>query len=136
MKIYHLTSVSFVGYVEFIFTDDELLHKMEIHAELSNQQQVYLLKRMPREILELDALKSDTAQIIEVKQEVNFEMFWNHYDDKINSSKKKAQWQWNKLTSADRYRAYRFISKYFSSIPTGTRKKFATTYLSDELLNN
>ena len=136
MKIFHLTSISFVGYVEFIFTDEDLLSKMEIHAELSQSQQVYLLKHMPREILELEKLKSDTAQITEVKQEVNFDMFWNHYDDKINSSRKKAERQWDKMTSADRYKAYRFISKYFSSIPTGTRKKYATTYLSDELWNN
>ena len=136
MKIFHLTSVSFVGYVEFIFTDDDLLHKMDIHAELSNAQQVYLLKHMPRETLELDNLKSDTAQIVEVKQEVNFSMFWDRYDDKLNSSKKKAEKQWNKMSSADQYRAFRFIGKYFSNIPTGTRKKYATTYLSDELWNN
>ena len=136
MKIYHLTSVSFVGYVEFIFTDEDLLSKMEIHADLSQQQQVYLLKHMPREITELEKLKSDTAQITEIQQEVNFKMFWNRYDDKLNSSLKKTEQKWNKMSPDNQYKAFRYISKYFSNIPVGTRKKYATTYLSDELWNN
>lgn len=136
MKIYQLTSPAFDGYVEFVYNDAGLLDKMSIHANLSERQQVYLLKNMPRELIELDKLKSSTVTITEIKQEVTFEMFWEKYDDRVNSSKKRTMAKWGKMTPADRARAFWFIAKYFASIPSGTRKKFAETYLNAELWNN
>lgn len=136
MKIYQLTSPAIDGYVEFVYNDAGLLDKMSIHAHLSERQQVYLLKNMPREIIELDKLKSSTVTITEIKQEVTFEMFWEKYDDRVNSSKKRTMSKWDKMSPADRARAFWFIAKYFASIPQGTRKKFAETYLNAELWNN
>jgi len=136
MKIFQFTSTAFTGYVEFAFNDKGLLDKMSIHAQLSEPQQVYLLKNMPREIIELDKLKSSTVTITEIKQEVTFAMFWEKYDDRVNSSKKRTMARWDKMSPADRARAFWFIAKYFASIPAGTRKKFAETYLNAELWNN
>lgn len=136
MKIFHLTSTAFSGHVEFHFNDNTLLDKMEIHADLSEKQQVFLLQNMPREITELDRLKSPMATITEVKHEVTFEMFWEKYDDKVNSSKKRTLQKWEKMTPADRTRAFWFIPKYIGALPQGTRKKFAETYLNAELWNN
>jgi hypothetical protein len=136
MKIFHLTSTTFNGHIEFHFNDNTLLEKMEIHAELSENQQIYLLKNMPRELPELYRLKSPTVTITEVKHEVTFEMFWEKYDDRVNSSKKRTFQKWEKMTAADRARAYWFIPKYFGALPQGTRKKFAETYLNAELWNN
>lgn len=136
MRTFHLTSTAFTGYVEFRFNQIGLLENMHIHADLTEKQQIFLLQNMPREVAELDRLKSPMATITEVKQEVTFEMFWERYDDKANSSKKRAIQKWNKMTPADRARAYWFIGKYFGSIPQGTRKKFAETYLNAELWNN
>jgi hypothetical protein len=136
MRIYHVTSIAWTGYIEFIFNDNNLLDKMETHADLSEGQQVFFLKNLPREILELEKLKTDNVTITEVNEEVTFDMFWNRYDDKINSSRKRTLQKWNKMTPADRSRAFRYIPRYFSHVPQGTRKKFAETYLNAELWNN
>ena len=136
MKVFHMTSVTFTGYIEFAFNDNSLLEKYQISAELSERQQIYLLKNMPRELPELDNLKSSTVTITEINQEVTFDMFWNRYDEKIRSSKKKALSGWNKMSKANQVRAFRFISKYESNILPGTAKKYAETYLNAELWAN
>lgn len=136
MKIYHLTSVKFTGYIEFQFNDNELLEKYQIYADLAENQQVYLLKNIPRETLELDKLKSEFVTITEINQDVTFDMFWTRYDEKIRSSKKKTIARWNKMSPGEQIRAYRFISKYESNILPGTAKKYAETYLNTELWAN
>jgi hypothetical protein len=109
---------------------------MENHAELNESQQRFLLEHMPREIAELNLLKTPNTTITEIKQEVNFEMFWQHYDDKLTSSKRKTLKRWNQMHAADQVRAYNYVTKYFNSIPPGTRKKYAETYLNAELWAN
>jgi hypothetical protein len=137
MKIIHLTSTSFAGYIEYIFGDNDLLEKMEVHATLSEKQQVFLLKNMPREIPELEKLRSANVTLTEMNAAVpTFEMFWNRYDDKINSSRKRTERKWYSMSPANKGRAYNFILRYFANIPAGTRKKYAETYLNDELWNN
>ena len=136
MKIFHLTSTAFTGYIEFVFNDNSLLEKYEIVADLSEKQQVYLLKNMPMEIIELDKLKSSTVTLTEMNQEINFDIFWTRYDEKIRSSKKKALAKWNKMSAGEQTRAFRFITKYESNILPGTYKKYAETYLNAELWNN
>lgn len=136
MRIFQLTSTSFAGYVEFQYGDNDLLEKMGIHADLTERQQVYLLKNTPREIPELDKMKSPTVTITEIKGEVTFEMFWDRYGEKVRSSKKKALAGWNKMNKANQARAFRFISKYESNILPGTAKKYAETYLNAELWAN
>lgn len=136
MQTFHVTSVTFTGYIELLFNDLGLLTKYEIHADLNERQQIYLLKNMPREIVEIDKLKTSNVTITEIKQEITFDMFWDKYDDKVNSSRKRALAKWNKITPSDRARAFWFVAKYLSSIPSGTRKKFAETYLNAELWNN
>jgi hypothetical protein len=136
MRIFHVTSIAWTGYIEFIFNDNELLDKMEIHADLSEGQQTFFLKKMPREVLELNNLKTSNVSITEVKEDISFERFWNKYDDKLNSSKKRAEQKWNKMIVAEQIKAYNYILRYFANIPQGTRKKYAETYLNAELWNN
>ncbi len=136
MKIFHLTSIAWTGYIEFVFNDNCLLDKWENHAELSMGQHEYLVTHLPLEIAQLDKVKTEFTTITEVKQDITFDMFWLRYDDKINSSRKKTLQKWNKMTPVDQARAYRFVPRYFGNIPPGTRKKYATTYLNDELWNN
>jgi len=136
MRTFHLTSLAFDGYVEFVFSENGLLERYEIHANLSEKQQVYILKHLPREIRELDNFKSETATITEVTMDVTFDQFWNRYDEKIRSSKKKTMARWNKMSKGEQNRAYRFIPKYESNILPGTAKKYAETYLTAELWAN
>jgi len=135
---YILTSDKFKGEVLFEFTD-LILSKYETSgAELSEQQMIYTAKHIPRELAEaIDWFaRSKSAKFTEIKQEITFDMFWIRYDDKVNSSKKKTEIKWNKMRISERIKAFEYIPAYFRSIPYGTRKKYAETYLNAELWNN
>jgi hypothetical protein len=81
--------------------------------------------------------KNPRFSAVEVPEEITFDMFWNRYDDKIYSSKKRSEAQWNRMSKANRCTAYNYIPRYFSKLPEWqTRKKTAEKYLSDELWNN
>lgn len=139
MKTYSLTSVAFEGEVTFEFDENGLLQRFDMsQANLSEQQQITVLKRLPRELAEMQRVlgKSDTAKLTEIDTEVSFDAFWNRYDEKIRSSKKKAFKIWNRLGKADRFKAFRYIQKYEQSLYAGTAKKYAETYLNSELWNN
>jgi hypothetical protein len=134
-----LTSSAFDGEVVFDYNENGLLEKYDISsASLSESQQVWILKRLPRELAELERVitSTETAKLTEVKQDITFEMFWNRYDEKDRSSKKRALAKWNKMSKAQQAKAYYHIQKYFNSIPVGVAKKYAETYLNAELWNN
>lgn len=133
-----LTSEKFKGEVLFEFTD-LLLSKYDTSgAELSDEQMYFLAKMLPRELAEINNVlgSSQSAKLIEIKQEITFEMFWKKYDDKVNSSRKRTLTKWNKMSKNEQLKAYNYIQKYFASVPYGTRKKYAETYLNAELWNN
>lgn len=139
MKHYQLTSDAFTGAVDFYFNNDGLLSRFDTEeATLSIEQSTWLLKHLPRELSELSKVleKSTTAKLTEVKREVTFQMFWDRYDDKVISSKKKTEAKWARMSKSQQIRAYDFIQKYFLNLPTNTRKKYAETYLNNELWNN
>ena len=133
-----LKSEKFEGEVVFIFTNAILSGYDTSNAELSEEQLLYLAKKIP--ICTQDVLKlynsSKTATLHEVHQEISFEQFWKRYDDKSNSSKKNTERKWNKMSITEKLKAFDYIPAYFRSIPYGTRKKFAETYLNAELWNN
>ena len=65
-----------------------------------------------------------------------FNDFWAAYFKgryKDNSSKKKSEARWNKMSEGTQLAAYNYISRYFSQIPSGTQPKLAETYLSSEV---
>jgi hypothetical protein len=136
MKIYHLTSAAWNGYIELVFNDNQLLDGWSNQAELSQDQHRYLIKNLPGDISELSKLQTPHTTITEVPWEVSFDSFWNKYDDKVISSKHKCKMIWSRLTPVDRMKSYSYIQKYFNAIPMGTRKKNAETYLRSFLWNN
>lgn len=139
MTKYSLTSVAFDGEVIFTFNDSGLLESFDTAgADLSETQQVWILKQLPRELAEIKRVigTSDSAKLTELKQEITFDMFWIRFDEKIRSSKKKSLAKWNRLSKTDRVKAFYFISKYEMSIPNGVAKKYAESYLNAELWNN
>ena len=139
MKIFHITSTRFEGHVELKFNDDDRFGGIDFtESSVTMEQQKMLLQKVPADVNALgmyDKYK-DSITVTEITQNITFEMFWGKYDDKINSSKKKTQAKWNKMSAAEQAKAYRYIVKYFASIPSGTRKKYAETYLNAELWNN
>ncbi len=139
MKHYQLTSTLFIGAVDLYFSDSGILQKFDCTgAELSEKNQLWILRQMPSSLDKIQLLigNSTTAKINEVTQTINFDMFWDKYDDKLSSSKKKSLLKWNKMPEAERLKAFNFIGRYFNSIASGTRKKYVETYLNAELWNN
>lgn len=139
MVVYSLTSVAFEGEVLFTFNDSGLLESFDISgAELSKKQHLWILKELPRELCEIKRVmgSSVSASMTELKKEITFEMFWQRYNEKIKSSKKKSLAKWNRMVKTDRAKAFYFISKYEMNIPNGVAKKYAESYLNAELWNN
>ncbi len=134
---YHITSTSWAGYIELEFNSIGLMIRSDItQAVLNEAQQIWFLKNC-RELSELQRVIIGTsATLTEVKLEVTFDLFWNRYDEKIRSSKKKALTTWNRLRKDDQVKAYQYIKKYEQSISPGVAKKYAETYLNAELWNN
>lgn len=135
--IYHITSTSWTGYIELEFNSIGLMIRSDItQAVLNEDQQIWFLRNC-RELSELQrVIKGTTATMTEVKQEVTFDLFWNRYDEKIRSSKKKALTTWNRLRKDDQVKAFNYIKKYEGSMAPGVAKKYAETYLNAELWNN
>jgi hypothetical protein len=139
MSLYSLTSTAFDGEVLFEFNEAGILQKFDTGAaQLSEQQQLWILKKMPKHLAHVKMIlgDSETATLTELKQDVTFEMFWNRYNEKVRSSKKKAERIWNRLTKTNQVKAFRGIVAYERNIPGGVSKKYAETYLGAELWNN
>lgn len=136
MDKYILSSEIFKGDV-IITVEGDRLQADFTSSSVSVDQQRYILKRMSEGIKAmLEHFNTPPTDCKMVKMVVDFEMFWNKYDDKIASSKKRAKAKWDKMSESERTGAYNYIQKYYNSIPYGTRKKYAETYLNAELWNN
>lgn len=139
MRKYLLTSPKWEGEIEVVYNDFNLMVSIDIsRADLAEKQQIYFLRDLPRELAELERLKqkSPSLVVIEVPQEITFEMFWNRYDDKVRSSRKRTEKAWSRLAKADQVKAYMYIQRYRQSLYAGTNPKYAETYLNAELWNN
>lgn len=135
-KTYIMTSPTFDGEVVFNFQYNVLVGYDTTAANLSVEQITYLGKYLPKNLDEIAVFLSKSPTIEFKCMELTFDMFWNRYDEKELSSKKKAHAKWDKMSKTEQQKAYRFIGTYFSRIPYGVRKKYAETYLNSELWNN
>ena len=81
-----------------------------------------------------NAISQDTKL---VELQATFDAFWNRYDHKDTSSKIRTEKKWNKMSKVEQQRAYNHVPKYFAKISQDrTAKKYAETYLNDQLWNN
>lgn len=138
MRKFELTSPAFEGCVTYGFDDttDRLvmvdMSSVPLSAELWN----CIWSNLPATSKAIGKVKGRTGVITELVEDITFDMFWQRYDDKARSSKVKTQRAWDKMPEREQVKAYQFIPRYFQSIPPGVCKKYATTYLSDQLWNN
>lgn len=138
MRKFELTSPAFEGCVTYGFDDttDRLvmvdMSSVPLSAELWN----CIWSNLPATSKAMGKVKGRTGVITELVENITFDMFWQRYDDKARSSKVKTQRAWDKMPEREQVKAYQFIPRYFESIPPGVCKKYATTYLSDQLWNN
>lgn len=140
MKRYSITSEKFAGEITAAFDDRRELVGLDMSgAEMTVKQKNWLLAHKPsteEKLFEMQRQSKWMKITLIPESIVSFEMFWQRYDDKLNSSKKRTKQKWDKMSKSEKQKAYNFINRYFSSIPQGTRKKYAETYLNAELWNN
>jgi len=139
MKKLSFTSGAFTGEVILTFNDLGLLVSYDaLNAQLTPDQQKWFLQKLPSDLSEVERVLagSPTARLTEIADNITFDMFWNRYNEKVRSSRKKALLKWQRMSESDRTKAYYFIQKYEMNIPLSVAKKYAETYLNAELWNN
>ena len=136
MSKYLLTIPNYEGSVVFTYDNGNRLTGILFDGNFPDNVKAAMLKTLPLTPDRLEVTKGRTGVLAEIEEKVTFEMFWNRYNDKARSSKVKTERVWNRMTETERSKAYRFISRYKTSIPQGVCMKYATTYLNDQLWNN
>lgn len=138
MKKYELESPLFEGSVCFGFDEEslQLVYVDMSRAALNEEQWKVIWENLPSTPTMLNKVKGRTGVITEIEENITFEMFWKRYDDRSRSSKVKTERVWKKMSIEEQNKAYKYIGKYEQSIPYGVCKKYATTYLNDQLWNN
>lgn len=138
MKKFELTIPAFEGKVTYGFDDSTDYLVMIDMSSLSFSPELwrFLWKKLPATSRDVFAMKGQTGVITEIVENITFDMFWQRYNDKARSSKVKTERVWSRMNRTEQVKAYQFIPRYFESIPQGVCKKYATTYLNDQLWNN
>jgi hypothetical protein len=143
IRKYVYTSKHFVGEVLLWYNNEspELLVMFDISkAEVTREQHIAFLQSFPRSLEELKTLVAKdytNRKIVEYFDEVTFEQFWERYNHKTLSHKKKSLIIWNKMSKASQQRAIDFIPKYEYNIRVSNiSKKHAETYLNSEIWDN
>lgn len=137
MKSIIMTSHKIDGHISFNYNEAGIIEQLEISGTLTDKQYVWLFSRFPWQYDQLPAFsrQAPDAVFTETEREITFQMFWDRYNDKVRSSKKKTKDKWDKMSKAEQVKAYLFIPIYFRT-KGSAEKKYATTYLEAELWNN
>jgi hypothetical protein len=144
MRKYIMTSKLWEGEITYVYSNKGYLMTSDFSAaRFTIEQYLSCAKETVIYITDCDfdkwkrimETKLNTT-IIEVKETLTFADFWAAYfknRHKDNSSKKKAEIRWNRMTEAQRQAACNHIRKYMANIPNGTVPKLAETYLNSEV---
>jgi hypothetical protein len=140
MKTYILTSEKFTGEIEFRYSESGLLAGYDNRAGFTVSQHRWLLQHLPVAADALQGLAGIVGgRITEMKVELTFERFWKQYfagRPKDNSSRKRAEARWNRMSKSEQAKAYAYIDAYLGKVAYGTQPKHAETFLNSELWNN
>ena len=135
MRVFEITSTKYTGKVTVKFNDQDCFAGIDFsEADVTVAQVKWFLMRIPANSHAMGIFPE--GMVAEVLESIDFTAFWNRYDDKARSSRIKTDRVWNRMSRAEKVKAYNFVPKYFRSIPGGVMKKYATTYLNDQLWNN
>lgn len=94
----------------------------------------------PNFVNKLVKTKKQTNTVIENEDEIvnenkiEFNVFWNAYDKKVDL--KKCEGKWNKLNLETQNKILEFIPKYKLAYPDKTYRKDPSTFLNNESWNN
>lgn len=114
--------------------EDEYLYGFKINASgLETNQIRAILTRLP---LTRDMLSKVTtnasAKIVEVKEDITFDEFWDAYDHKVGN-KSRAMKLFNGLSEGEKQAALTFIPKYNRFVnEKRINKLYAETYLNQK----
>ncbi len=135
MRVFEITSTKFTGKVIVKFNEQDCFAGIDFsEADISFEQVKWFLKKLPANSRSMGMYAG--LDVSEVRETIDFAAFWNLYNDKARSSRVKTERVWNRMSRAEQVKAYNYVPKYFQSIPGGVMKKYATTYLNDQLWNN
>lgn len=135
MRVFEITSTKYAGRVTIKFNNQDCFAGIDFsEADVTVGQVQWFMKRIPANSHAMGIFPE--GMVTEVLESIDFNAFWNRYDDKARSSRIKTERVWNRMSRAEQMKAYNFVPKYFRSIPGGVMKKYATTYLNDQLWNN
>lgn len=134
MRVFEISCDKFTGAVVVKFNDEGHFCAIDFSGSgVSEKQMEWFLGRLPRTV---DDLKLYRFTVAEILDSVTFEAFWDKYDDKARSSKVKTKRVWDKMSRTEQVKAYNYIDRYVRNIPPTVCKKYATTYLNDQMWNN
>jgi hypothetical protein len=141
MKKLLLTSPKFDGEICVLYDTEGKLALVDLQgAECSEKQIDYLIRMIPAKYVSskemLASLESKTLRMIEADYEVGFEMFWTEYDQKNN--KQRCIKLWDRLSEADKVKAFVGIKKYKRHLQLNVWKNQADpdTYLRNRYWEN
>jgi hypothetical protein len=131
IRIYQYYSNGFQSEVKLSFLNGSL-HQVEV----SDPKEVEGVSRGYFFMTErgfIESCRNNKIQVIEIKREVTFEMFWERYNYKA-SGRIPALKAWEKLTEQERISAYDYIPFYEAHLKLSrTAKKYASTYLNSKI---
>lgn len=140
MKKLLLTSSAFSGQIQVVYYQNQLVLFDCQNAELSTEQVEYLKKRVPVLFNTLNdfvkAFNSTKLMVIEEQFCISFDEFWSKYAMKRN--RERCIKLWEKLSQADKVKAYAGVSVYKNYLQKNTWRSMAEpeTYLRNKYWND
>lgn len=137
-RLFHVTTAkSPDGVVYGYDVADGTLAGLRIKSSLSEDSLNFVLTNI-KPTLETFLKWAETVKglmVVELAQQITFEMFWNKYNDKARSSKKRSEKLWKKLPEEEQVKAHYYIETYNRN-RGNAEKKYCETYLTAEQWNN
>ena len=137
MRQFNVTTPKSTTGIVFTYTDSGLFMGILINETMEKEALEYVVKsiRLTLDEFFVWAKTIKHIEVVELQQNISFDMFWDLYNDKARSSRKKSQLVWNRLAEPDRIKAYYHYPRY-NKHRGNAEKKYCETYLNAELWNN
>lgn len=131
------TSELFNGFIAWDFNSDNFLVSLEINAELSVRQYLWLSKDFPMTLDDLLALQANSKLVVkEVPEDLSFNRFWDAFSHKVGN-KAKIEKQWNAMPDIDKIAALAAVPRYLRYLTvTSYAQAMASTWLEQRRWEN
>jgi hypothetical protein len=138
MKRFLISSPQYTGDAEIIYDETDRLVRIDVSNTNMPCNMIDRFKeKIPSNVIALTSIFQGTAAtVVEAAIEITFEQFWKAYNHKVK--KLRAQAFWNKLSEADKVKAFYGITAYDKYLKKeGWRNKAdADKYLREKYYDN